>query len=148
MSDEQLADNIEATLAVLGQSDVVVAAMGGTWRGAGGEVPKGWVKSMPQRGVVVAPAGSGGGRPGSNDRVPVKVKRIDVRCYGRTPSEAHLLGLAVEHALQEWQSGVVDGVLVHWFNHVSGPLPYRTEEGDWPVAATSFLMQFAKLRVV
>lgn len=142
----ELADNIAAAVAVLKQSDVVVAACGGEARVAGGEVPKGWVKAMPQRGAVVVPAG-GGGRPGANDRVPVGVKRIDVRCYGRTPSEAHLLAVAVEYALQQWQSGVIDGVLVHWFNHVSGPLPYRTAEGDWPVAATTFRMQFAKLLV-
>lgn len=144
MSDE-IADNIAATIAVLKQSSAVIAACAGVPRVAGGEVPAGWVRDMPMRGIVVVPAG-GGGRPGSNDRVPVKVKRVDVRCYGRTPAEANTLALTVEHALQSWLSGIAGGVLVHWFNHASGPIAYRTADGDWPVAVSSFQMQFAKLR--
>ncbi len=140
---DQVADPVLATIRILEGSSLILDALGGASnRIAGGEVPKGWVKTMPQAGIVVVPAG-GGDRPGSNDTVPVKVPRLDVRCYHATPMRAHRLALAVEDVLRQWKFKTSAGVLVHWFNHAGGPSPYRTE-ADWPVCVTSFRVQYAR----
>lgn len=145
---DQIADPIAATVWVLGSSALVLEALGGTTgRIAGGEVPKGWVSAMPQLGIVVAPAGGGGTRPGSRDTVPVRVQRLDVRCYAPTPHLAHQLALVVEHELQAWRSASADGVHVHWYQHVAGPIAYRSDPGDWPVAASTHDVQYARQRL-
>jgi len=139
---DTIANPITATIRVLERAPHVMEILGSTGRIAGGEIPKRWVESMPRPGIVVVPAG-GGEKPGARDRVPAKVPRIDVRCYHSTPEKAHTLALAVEYELQQWNYGRAGGVLVHWFNHVNGPVQYRTDPGDWPVAVSTFRMQYA-----
>lgn len=140
----ELASPVVATMQILTASDVVAAAMGPTTRVHGAEIPKGRVANMPERCAVVAMAGAPPIAPGTADSVPVSVRRVDVRCYGRTPHEADTLALACIHALKRWRYGRTTGrVLVHWYHHAAGPVVFRDPEGDWPVAVVSFHVQMA-----
>ena len=144
MSDApELASPILATIAALQQSLVVTAAMGGTSRVHGVDIPKGRVASMPERCCVVAPAGG----PGRSDTLPIGTYRVDVRCYGRNRLEAHTLALSVIHVLKRVKYGSISGHLVHWFNPSGGPVHYLEPPADWPVEVASFLMQLADEQV-
>lgn len=143
-----IANPITATIALLRADAGVLAALGGTLvtgtvpRVAGSEVSSDLAKIMPQRALIVAAAGAGSG-VGQNDYVPVSVRRLDLRCYGRTPHEADTLALAAQVACKAWVPRLIAGVYVHHYRHVAGPVSFRDPDGDWPVTITTVQIQYA-----
>ena len=141
MTAIELASPITATIAVLRASAVVGEA--GIEHIHGGEIPKDRV-SIDEPRIVVVPSGLPNPK---RDTLPTIIRRVDARCYGRTPMEAEQVQLAVVYALTVWKYGVAERHLVHWLNHVSGPVTMRDPNTDQPLQVVTFNIQMVRERV-
>lgn len=145
----QIASPVVATLEVLSAASLVDEALGGAQRVYAGQIPTSVMQTLnghPPRCIEIASAGSSALTSGSGDtgHVPVSVWRIDLRCYGRTRTEADLAAIAARHVLKQWVSGRTSGnALVHWFHRTSGPVPITTPDTGWPISVVSFQLQMA-----
>ena len=137
------ANAVTATMQILAASTRIANEIGAvTVRG--GELKRTDVAAMPTRVIVVADAGA---PPEPNDYLPVSVKRVDVRCYGRTAMEASVLSTVVNLELKAWKRSLQGEHLVYSFNRSSGPIATRDPDGDWPVSIVSFEVRLADERV-
>ena len=61
-------------------------------------------------------------------------RRVDVRCWARTPNEARAVCLAVTPALKQLRRfvGPESRCLVHWARPAGGPLNLRDPDTRWP----------------
>lgn len=137
------ANPVTGTMQVLAAS-ARIAGEGGGPSIDGGDLPKRVTALMPTRAILVTPSG---GPAATGDTVPTEMKRVDVRCYGRTAHEAYTLAVIVELELKAWTRSVTTDHLVYGFTRTSGPVQMRDPDGDWPMSIVSFLVRVADERV-
>lgn len=111
------------------KADAGVASLVGT-RVFGGELPRAETDSMPRAAIVVRPAG-GLGTFGQAFQ-EYGDRRVDVRCYGTTPSAADAVYRHVHPALKQLSRVKQGSVLLHWARPAGGPLTLRDQDTDWP----------------
>lgn len=129
-----MADLHEAVISILKEPQEIFDLFGGEAgvdepRVYGIEVPKAQADDMPRKAVVVRQSGLGGS---SGGYARIQKTLLDVACYGETPYEAELLRLEVNRFLKGFRRRMSQGFLLHSFDLVTGPLPLREPDTDWP----------------
>ena len=109
----------------------------------GSELPANEQSSMPRGAVVCSLVGLGQSPPGVHDYTNIRTARVDVRSYGANPLAAMNLCLEIDRYLQTLRRQNADSVLVFWVKRVSGPVQYRSDPGDWPIAVATYDILYA-----
>lgn len=90
------------------------------------------INAMPQKCIVVAPAGGLGQGPGPGTTARRAVNRVDVKCYGETPYQADALHDAVYRAMTGRRRFEAGGMRLVNPYPVGGPVPGRDGQAAWP----------------
>ena len=101
------------------------------------ELPAAESGSMPREAIVLKLAGGGTGI-GSRGYVPIGTIRVDVFCYGGTPSGARRLWRAVHPVFKSIKRKSQDGVLIHSCLQSGGPISLRDGDTEWPLVFESW----------
>lgn len=127
------ADPIEALVALL-RADAPLAELV-VGRVYGGEIPRAAVAAMPQRCVLLDPAGGGFIGQAFQDYSDI---RVDVHCYGETRRDAWHVHLACRDALKQMRSQTIAGVRLLWARSAGGGVLAREPDTEWATAVSSW----------
>lgn len=126
-------DPITALVEFLSDDEAITARAAG--RVFGGELPESENDSMPRAAVVISPAG-----PPTMGLAFQRYSdlRVDVDCYGATPSEAFDLYRDVKSALKNLSGATYNEMRLYWCRQSAGPSEGRDPDTDWPMSLSSW----------
>ncbi len=124
---------IVALIAFL-DADTDVDALLATGKIFGAELPDTEAENMPQKCIVIVSSG------GPEDRgfIRAETRRVDLKCYGRTPIEADAVYLAAKNALKQMDGNVQGNTLLYSATLAGGPVQLRDGDQDWPLVLGTF----------
>lgn len=102
----------------------------------GGELPEDETDNMPQKCVVITPAG--GLQVIGTSYLDTGDLRVDTLCYGGTPYEAGLVWWVVHRVLKKISHEIAASTLIHWARPAGGPRRLRDPDADWPFQLATF----------
>lgn len=108
------------------------------------EIPNSEEVNMPRACAVLA-MGGGGLLLNAGSYLPVGDRRLDVRCYGRTPYEAWQVYAAVHNALKFMTRTTVGGATLFWATLDAAEQSLRDPDVHWPFIFSSWQVLVADL---
>jgi len=118
--------DVHAAFRSLLRSEPIIAGL--TDRIYVGEIPREEVEKLPDKVILLVPAGG----LIHNRLLPLLDPRIDVWSLGKTYHEASTLDRAVCEVLRHLIRRVVDSVLIHSIGWSGGPFMVRDDLTGWP----------------
>ena len=132
-----------AGLVTMLKADADVTTQVGT-KVFGAELPPDETVNMPQKCIVVSPAGG----LGQQDYMKLMRLRVDIKAYGTTPATAWDVFLAARNALRQITGKVHSTVLIHDVTVGSGPVQLRDNDLEWPLVVSSYNVLVSETAVV
>ena len=108
------------------------------------EIPKSEIVNMP-RACAVLGFGGGGLLTSGQSFVPVSDRRIDVRCYGRTPFEAWQVQAPIHNALKFMPRTTIGGAALLWASLDTAEQQLRDPDMEWPFIFSSWQVLVADI---
>jgi hypothetical protein len=136
---------ITAVVAFL-KADAEVTTQVGT-KVFGAELPDTETTNMPQKCLVVAPAGGPGGGLFGNSRMQLNRIRVDIKGYGTTPETSWDVYHSAYDALKQLVQTKQGTVLLEDASVAGGPVQLRDNDLEWPLVMGSFEVVVAEVAV-
>lgn len=111
----------------------------------GGELPQAEVISMPRTAIVLRQ--SGGGFMSGRSYIEINDPRVDILCYGSTPSQADAVYRAMHPALKQMRRNVRGNCLLHWAHRTTSPLSLRDPDAEWPMVLSVWQVLYSEREV-
>lgn len=106
------------------------------------EIPEDQEEAMPQKAILLQPAGGAY----AADYILLGEPKVDVRCYAQKLDDCMLIYLAVHDALKAMQRTASYGKLImHNCTQDGGPLFLREPELNWPFMLSTWTLKASEI---